>query len=70
MDISYTDLDGISIGVDSSTLGVSPTCNTVPCTTLTFDVTRSGIIKFKIKPIDTVGQAPISEEVTITITEN
>jgi hypothetical protein len=37
---------------------------------LDFDVSKSGIIKFKIQPDDTAGQAPASSQVTITVTEN
>jgi hypothetical protein len=69
-DIIYTDLLGASYAVDANTLQYYSSCSEIPCLTLTFDVTKSGIIKFRIQPIDSAGQAPTSEQLTITVTEN
>jgi hypothetical protein len=55
IDVIYTDLNGIAYAADANTLSASPTCTQFPCLTLTFDVTKSGIIKFKIQPIDAAG---------------
>lgn len=48
VDVSYTDLSGNAFSVDSATVQVSPTCMQSVCLDLTFDVSKSGIIKFKV----------------------